>query len=347
MLLKQVSFHNFRNFKQRAFSFNPFLTIIIGENARGKTNLLEAVYCLSNGEGFRETKEEELINFQSKEAMIEGGFVSGDEKTKFQVLFKKKEDKIVKDYLINKTQKKLFQYQEETLKTILFTPSQIEIIAGAPDRRREYFDRVISVIDIIYKKRLINYEHALTRRNKILSKVADEAKLKEELEFWNRYLEEQASYLVQKRESYTNFLNQNQELDDKQFFIRYLKNELTKKRLEDIFDKEKKYQKTLIGPQKDDFGIFLKNELEKNLHHFGSRSEQRLAIFWLKMNEIKYFEEEMKRKPILLLDDIFSELDDHNKKIVLNLIKKYQTIITTTDIEIFKLIESPKSIITL
>ena len=103
----------------------------------------------------------------------------------------------------------------------------------------------------------------------------------------------------------------------------------------------------MIGPQKDDFQISQKNESLKNLHHYGSRSEQRLAVIWLKFNEIKYFEEMFESKPLLLLDDIFSELDVKNKKLVIDLVKKYQTIITTTEVELLELADVPKSIITL
>ena len=103
----------------------------------------------------------------------------------------------------------------------------------------------------------------------------------------------------------------------------------------------------MIGPQKDDFQINQKNESAKNLHHFGSRSEQRLAIFWLKFNEIKYLEEKFKNRPLLLLDDVFSELDVKNKKLIIDLVKKYQTVVTTTEIELLELADVPKSIIKL
>ena len=98
----------------------------------------------------------------------------------------------------------------------------------------------------------------------------------------------------------------------------------------------------MIGPQKDDFQIYIK---DKNVHHYGSRSEQRLAVFWLKINEITYHESIYKKKPILLLDDVFSEFDKQNKKMVLELIEKYQTVLTTTEEEVIDLIDVPKKII--
>ena len=128
------------------------------------------------------------------------------------------------------------------------------------------------------------------------------------------------------------FLNNNQKLDSKIFKIDYLKNEFNKNRLEDVREKEKIIRKTIIGPQKDDFIISISDDiLTKDVHHFGSRSEQRLAIFWLKMNELKFFEENFQKKSLLLLDDIFSELDVDNKKLIFSLITKYQTVATTTE----------------
>ena len=168
-----------------------------------------------------------------------------------------------------------------------------------------------------------------------------------ELAYWNDYLEKQAGYLTKKRQEYVDFLNEHNNIDNKAFSVKYLKNEFNERRLEENFELEKRYRRTVIGPQKDDFEIYQKNNSLKNLHHFGSRSEQRLAIFWLKFNEIRLYEVSFKNKPLLLLDDIFSELDIKNKKLIIDLVKKYQTIVTTTEIELLELADMPKSIIRL
>ncbi len=344
MLLKQIQLKHFRNFADKLFSIHPFLTVIIGENARGKTNLLEALYFLVNGQGFREAKEEELIQLEKNSTIVEALFGSEDAEFEFKVHLEKKLLSNKKDFYINKTKKRFIQYVNDQTKVVLFSPEQLEIITGSPARRREYFNKLISLFDLEYRKRLSNFENALRRRNKILETYRSEIQLKEDLEFWDNYLEEQTNYIFQKREDYVNYLNKNPKLDNKIFYLNYLKDLLTKKRLLEVFPEEKRWRRTLIGPQKDDFQILLN---EKNVQHFGSRSEKRLAIFWLKLNEIHYFEELYKKKPILLLDDIFSELDNHNRKIILDLIKKYQTIVTTTEIEVLDLIDVPKSIITL
>lgn len=348
MLLKKLALKNFRNFEEINFDFNPLLTIVIGQNSRGKTNILEAVYFIVLGVGFREKKEEELVMFGKDDCLVEGIFEIDGEKMVYQIILQKEIDKVNKKYFINKVKKKSIDYLNEQTKGVLFSPEQINIITGAPDLRREYFNKLIFYYDYDFRKKLINYENALRRRNKIYEHYQDEQDLKNELEFWNNYLIEQAAKITQTRQAYVDFLNRQPKIDSKEFSIIYLKNVFSKDRLDQVFAQEKKWRQTLIGPQKDDFVIYLKErKQDKNIHLFGSRSEQRLAIFWLKVNEIKYYEEYYHKKPIILLDDIFSEFDMKNKALIFDFIKDYQAIITTTEAELLDLIDMPKSIITL
>jgi len=348
MILKKILFKNWRTFTKESFNFNPFLTVIIGENAKGKTNLLEGIYFLITGSGFREKKEEELILFNKEKASVEGEFVTGEEKFLFQIFLEKKGNGIEKKYFINKAAKPYRLYHQQQTKVILFSPYQLEIISGSPQNRRLYFDKLISSFDLQYKKYLSNYENALKRRNKILQEIKEPEKMKEEIMFWDNYLQEQGKYITEKREQYVNFLNQHPQLDDKFFFITYAKNEFNLKNLEKVHQEELRLRQTLIGPQRDDFQIYLdKSGFKKNVHLFASRSEERLSLLWLKMNEINFFEKKFGIKPIVLFDDIFSEFDFFHKRLVLDLIKKYQTIITTTEIEVLDLIKIPKSIIKL
>ncbi len=342
MILNKIILHNFRNFDNQEFIFSPALTIIFGENAKGKTNLLEAAYCLTHGTGFRESKEEELVTIDQNKAKIEGFFINNKTKLNLQIIFSKTKIGLEKKYLINKTNKNFNHFQQEGIKSILFSPQQLEIISGPPDQRRQYLDKQISFYDQNYKKKLNNYHNALRKRNKVLETHHLEKELVEELFFWDDYLEEQGEYISQKRTEYIQFLNDNRRLDSKSFLIKYEPNLINKKRLKEVFETEKRYRKTIIGPQKDDFQIYLD---KKNIHHFGSRSEHRLGIFWLKINEIKYYESIFKKRPILLLDDVFSELDFKNKRLVLDLITKYQTILTTAEPEIVGLSGISKTLI--
>jgi len=334
-MIKKLFLRNFRNFEKNNFDFSSHLTIIVGKNSQGKTNLLEGIYFLVNGVGFREIFEEELLLFGKKEARVEAIIVENNEPFSYQIKASSLNNRIEKRFFINKTEKKKTQYLNTITKTVLFSPEQINIIIGSPSLRRDYFNKTISIFDLEYKNKLNNYEAALRKRNKVLESRLSLEKLKEELVFWDDYLIKQGEYLTKKRQSYVGFLNQNKEFDSKSFSIEYLKNQITKEKLEENFDQEVRLRKTIIGPQKDDFQISISG---KNVHHFGSRSEQRLSIFWLKLNEIRYFENQYQKKPVILLDDIFSELDHNNQKIIIKLVKEYQTIVTTTGLELINLI---------
>lgn len=347
MLLCEIILKNFRSFTNATYKFNPFLTIIIGENAKGKTNILESIYLTIQGVGFRESKEDELIRFGEDKGDAKALFLSGKDLFIFHITIGRTPTGVNKVFTINKTKRRHFQYHKETTKAVLFSPEQIDIIIGSPHIRRKYFDILLSSFDIEYKKRLTNYENALRKRNKILEIHRDESELREELRFWNTYLEENGNYITKKRQGYIDFLNTHSAIDSKEFVIAYLKNEFNKNRLLEHFEIEKRYRRTVIGPQKDDFQISQKGKVNKNLHHFGSRSEQRLSVFWLKFNELKYLVETFKIRPIILLDDIFSELDVKNKKLIVDVIAKYQTVATTTEFELLELIDIPKSIIKL
>ncbi len=348
MKVDTVALDHFRNFKKSTFKFNPALSVILGPNALGKTNLLEAIYFISWGVGFRESKEQELIQIGQDNGSVSSHFVNQDETLELRIFLKREGESIIKKYTVNRAQRKSHQYKEESVPSILFSPEQIRIVNGPPDARRDYFNRLLSLHDPEYKKRLVNYEHALRKRNKILETHHSKDALVEELSFWNTYLIEQATYLVGKRQEYVDFLNSHPHVGKKEFIIDYEKSEMTSEKLDDILEKEMRYRRTLIGPQKDDFILHQTNKKgKKNLHHFGSRSEQRMAVFWLKLNEIKHEEEKRNIKPILLLDDIFSELDHANRELVLMLVKDYQTVMTTTEKEVIELVEGKKTVIEL
>ncbi len=348
MLLSKIHLTNFRNFSKANFTFSPFLTLIIGENAKGKTSLLEAIYTTVFGRGYRESREMELINWDQDTALVESIFTNRDDKTTFQIrLVKEENERVKKQFYVNKTLKASFQYKNYQTKVVLFAPEHISILDGSPSTRRNYFDSVICEFDAEYRKRLRNYENAIRQRNKVLEFFRSDAQLAEELTFWNNYLLEHASYITKIRQKYINYLNDNTHVEGKEFAIEYLKDEFTQERLHEVYPLEKRIRKTAIGPQKDEFIISLKNDRKKNVHLYGSRSEQRLAVFWLKLIEIKYFESILKIRPILLLDDIFSELDEHNKELVMKMIKEYQTIVTTTEEHLKDLAHIPEVIIKL
>lgn len=336
MYLSQISLTNFRNFVRSDFKLDDRLTFVLGKNSQGKTNLLEGINVLLKGGGFRDSKEEELIKLENSETSVEGRLTIGNSVGLFKVDLIKKKGGLEKNYFLNKTKKNRNVYLKEVMSAVLFSPEQIEIIIGPPVNRRDYFDRFLSATDIIYREKLNNYNQALRKRNKILETIKDINRLLDQLDFWNKYLEENGRYITKKRDEYTSFLNSNKKVDSKVFSVDYKKNIFDSQKTKDLAASEMRLRKTLIGPQRDNFQFYL-GELDVNL--YGSRSEERLALFWLKLNELRYWEKLTKKKPILLLDDIFSELDADNQRLVLSLIGDYQTVATSTDKSLIKLIK--------
>lgn len=347
MVLDRIALQHFRLFSQEVFDLHPRVTLIVGKNTRGKTSLLEGVHTILHGEGFRESKEQELICWNQERAALGASFIEdGGGKSEYQVMFKRSGDKTEKHFFVDKTRKTHYAYLRFQTRAVLFTPEHIDIISGAPAQRRGYFDRLLSAADLEYKKRLANYENALRKRNKILEH-SSHGELWEELRFWNDYLVENGRYLTAKRAAYCDYLNTHPRIESRLFQIEHKKNEMTIERLRERFDLEKRMKKTSIGPQKDDYEITITDGISKNVHLYGSRSEQRLAMFWLKLNEIRFLKEQTGKKPLLLLDDVFSELDPVNKALVLRLVGEYQTILTTTERELIDLAGSEVKVIEL
>jgi DNA replication and repair protein RecF len=342
MILKSISFYHFRNLDKKQYKINPFLTVILGDNAKGKTNLLEGIYFILKGEGFRESKEEQLIIFNEKNGYVDAKLEDKINKdiSNLRIDLTVNDFGLNKTYFLEKTKKGRHSYLKNLTSVVLFSPEQIEIIDRTMSIRREYFDKFLSGIDSEYKKRLVNYNQALRKRNKILEFDFKNVNIKQKLDFWNKYLIENGSYLIKKRNEYIQYLNSNKNIDSKEFSIKYKESHLSLDRFNEYHNKELLIRKTLIGPHRDEYNIFLVNKsiVKKDIHVYGSRSEQRLGLFWLKINELKYLEDFFRKKPILLLDDIFSELDHNNQKLIFNLISNYQTVITSTEKKLIKLI---------
>ena len=342
MFLTNISFHNFRNFIDKQFKINPNLTAIFGDNAQGKTNLLEGIYFILKGEGFRESKEEQLIIFNEKNGYVDAKIEDKKNKdiSNLRIDLTINDLSLTKTYFLEKTKKGRYSYLKNLIPVVLFSPEQIEIIDRTMSIRREYFDKFLSGINSEYKKRLTNYNQALRKRNKILESGFNSQNLDAELDYWNKLLIDNGSYLIFKRKEYTAYLNSNKTIDSKEFSIEYKESPLSLDRFNESLPKELLIKRTLIGPHRDEYNIFMidKSSVKKNIHMYGSRSEQRLSLFWLKINELKYLEDFFKKKPILLLDDIFSELDHNNQKLIFNLIGNYQTVVTSTEKKLTKLI---------
>ena len=330
MFLQQLNLQNFRSFKEKQIIFSPRVNLIIGSNAVGKTNLLEALYLLSSGKSFRASKEEEMIFNKEEWSRIKVKLTNKEELnillTKGKIQGKRTAKKI---YKINQISKQWRNFVGH-LHCVLFRPEDIDIILGSPSRRRNYLDLVLNQVDWQYRACHLAYKKALRQRNKLLSRIREGQASRSQLIFWNQMLIKNGELITQKRESLIRFLNDFL----KDIFLVYDKSAISSARLEKYLQAEIALGMTLVGPQRDELLIFKKEnnlQTKRNVALFGSRGEQRMAVMALKMAELAFIKKQTKSQTLLLLDDIFSELDINNRKGVIKAIFEQQVIITATE----------------
>lgn len=327
MDLLKISLKNFRNHSDCTFTLSH-TTVIVGKNTAGKTNIIEAVYFLSHGKSFRSGKDIDAIEEGKEFARIEGVGVEDNAKTNFSIQLIKK-DHFAKRFFVNDIAKRQHDFTSH-LNTTLFEPSDLEALTSSPSKRRAYIDSILSQTDKKYRLTLSTYEKALRHRNKMLHLIKEGKKFAtpEEFDYWNNVLITNGHYITSQREQYLQYLNSSKKTTFP-FSVSYDKSIMSQERLDSYFEIEQKVGVTLVGPQRDDFLFFFENT-EKPIAEFGSRGEQRLTILQMKLLEIDYIHTMSQTLPILLLDDIFSELDSKNIEKIIPLIFQCQTIITTT-----------------
>lgn len=320
-MIQKIRLQNFRNLPDQIFEFSPKITAIVGPNAAGKTNLLESIYLISTGKSFKANVETELINIQKDFARIKGLI---DDNQKLEIIISKEKHKKL---LVNGVSKRLIDFAGN-LKVVLFAPQDLDLVTQTPSLRRKFLDNVLSLSDREYHRAILSYEKGLRARNKLLFRIREENLQATQLLFWNQLLIKNGDYISKKREEFINFANDTKSLENQNFSINYDKSAISIERLEKYAKEEVRAGTTLVGPHRDDFNF---NEKDRNLAHFGSRGEQRMAVLWLKLAELSYLENKTGNKPTLLLDDILSELDEKHRNLVFEISKNQQTIITTAD----------------
>lgn len=321
-MITKLALQNFRNFSENNFSFSSNINVIIGPNAIGKTNILESIYLISSAKSFKNAKVTELINEEKEVGRVKGLV----DDLKLEVVLPKN---AYKKFLINGVAKRSVDFSGN-LKVVLFAPQDLDLITLSPSLRRNFLDHVLSLVDIEYRRSLLSYEKGVRSRNKLLFRIREEHLPTSQLLFWNQLLIKNGTYITQKREELINFINLSSNLNVNDYKLIYNRSIISEKRLNDYQAAEIASANTLVGPHRDDFIFQYKNH---NLESYGSRGEQRMAILWLKLSELNFIESITKTKPTLLLDDIFSELDEAHRELVYEISKNQQTIITTADPE--------------
>ena len=314
-MVKSINLVNFRNFRKKTIDFSQKVTVIIGPNASGKTNMLESLFLLSTGKSFKAQVEEEMIGYNNDLARVEGHELEA-------ILTRGREDWPKKRLLVGGVPKRLIDFAGN-FKVVLFGPWDMDLVTGSPSLRRRFLDSTLSQIDREYRRAILSYEKGLRQRNRLLFRIREEGLSRGQLLFWNQLLIKNGNYISSARQNLINFINSLEKCN-----LKYDYSAISEVRLEQYAKEEIASATTLVGPHRDDF-IFLQEK--RNMSKYGSRGQQRMEILWLKLAELAFVEERTNEKPTLLLDDIFSELDHEHRKVVFSVIGNQQTIITTAD----------------
>ena len=336
MILTNLQLKNFRNYDNLDLSFNKKINIFIGNNAQGKTNILESIYVLSLTKSHRTNKDLYLIKKDSLFTKIIGTINDNDKNTKYEVLINENGKRVS---INDKPLKKVSEYLSK-INAIMFCPDDLEIIKGSPQERRSFFNVSISGFNNDYVRYLNEYNKILKTRNEYLKNY--EIINKDYLDVLTNKLIDLNIYIYNERKKYVETINKylsniykditgktNIVLKYDSFMENDNRNDLEDK-FNMVYNNELFQKVTLLGIHKDDFSIFID---DVKINNYGSQGQHRIAVLCLKLSEIKIYEEEYNKKPILLLDDIFSELDTTKKSNIIKFIKNdLQVFITSTDL---------------
>jgi len=355
MYLKNLSLENFRNFASLKLEFKPQkgINILIGPNAQGKTNILESIYLLSFPRSFRTKKASELIRFDQNYYTIDGNFKrDNDQELELKIGYQL--NPLRRSYQKNQVQTTLKDYLTN-FQSVIFTPEDIEIITGAPALRRRLVDSLLSQVNREYFQNIVTLTKVLRQRNALLKQISQQQASRNELLYWDQQLIQLTVAITKTRQAYFKFLASqiqqvysdisSKEIDKARIDYRYpakhrfatgdyasLEDAL-KAQLQDDYSQEVNSGHTASGPHRDDFEFILNDQPASR---FCSRGEKRSLMLSLKIIELQFLEAQTKQRPVLLLDDVFSELDAERRYKLLALTKNYQTFISTVEEKYFE-----------
>ena len=334
MQIKDIELKNFRNYKNLKLEFDKNLNIFLGNNAQGKTNLLESIFVLGMGKSFRTNSDKEMIFFNEEFAKVKANVVEENNEDEIEIIFQN-DGKIIKLDGI-KLQRTIDLL--ETVYIVVFSPEDLKIVKEGPDNRRRFLDRELCQIKPIYYSDLGNYKKILKERNSLLRSENSDKNL---YSVFNESLAEYGIRIVNERKD---FIKRLQDISEK------IENDITSgseklvlsyetkinskeeflKLLEDNFEKDLSKGYTSFGPHKDDIKISV-NDID--IRTFGSQGQQRTAALSMKLAEIELIKQETGRDAILLLDDVLSELDQNRQRYLIEAMKYTQVFITSTEID--------------
>ncbi len=337
MIIESIDLKDFRNYRELSFFPDKGVNIFYGDNAQGKTNLLEAVYVGCTSRSHRAQKDRELINFDSDEAHIKLNLLKNDVSYRIDMHIKKNRSKgIALNGFPIRRASELFG----VACVVFFSPEDLSIIKNGPGERRRFMDSELCQLDKLYTHDLISYNRIINQKNNLLRSFEMEESFREMLDIYDQQLANFGSSIIKKRRAFVAELNEL--IKDRHKDITSGKEELSityEENIapEDFYDELKKNEEReirqrvcLYGPHRDD----IKFELcGFDLRHYGSQGQQRTAALSLKLSEIELVEKLSGERPVLLLDDVLSELDRSRQEMLLNSIASVQTMITCTGLD--------------
>lgn len=341
MIINSVNLENFRNYESLFIEFDNNTNILYGNNAQGKTNILESLYMCSTTKSHRGSKDKEVIRFGKDEAHIKVIVNKRDVPHRIDIHLRNNKSKgIAIDGIPIKKASELFGI----VNVIFFSPEDLSIIKNGPSERRKFMDIELCQIDKMYVNNLLNYNKIVNQRNKLLKDLSFnfDKSLYETLDIWDIQLAQYGSLVIKRREEFIRQINEIIENihfklsgEKENLVIKYEKNTSEKDLLNQITlnrEKDIKLKTTNTGPHRDDLGFFING---MDVRKFGSQGQQRTSALSLKLSEIELVKRVINDMPVLLLDDVMSELDSNRQNQLLESIKGVQTIVTCTGLDEF------------
>lgn len=346
MKLERITLTNFRSYAKKIMVLGN-TTLLVAPNGSGKTNLLEAIYLLATGMSERAGEITEMIKWEQEIGSVSGIVEDGEERTELSVVLTrgiymgKKTPK--RRYLVDGVARLKNTFVGRLVAT-LFRPEDMRLIEGSPSRRRGFLDEILSVANPEYGRAIGVYEASLRRRNRLLDSIRDGVARREQLAYWDQSIIKNGEIVSRQRREFLEYLSQIKTRFG-EYNLVYEDSPISPARLAQYAEAEVAVGYTLVGPHKDDFVIMSKQltanrvQQERDLMKYGSRGEQRLGVLFLKLGGMKYLEEKLGVKSILLLDDIFSELDQVHREEVVAMMSGRQTIVTSAEADVEGIIE--------
>lgn len=339
MIVKSLELKNFRNYERLSIDFDPSTNIIYGDNAQGKTNILEAICVSGTSRSHRGSRDKDMIRFGEQEAHIRTIVEKNSSEYRIDIHLKNNHSKGI---AINKVPIKKSSDLFGILNIIFFSPEDLAIIKNGPDKRRRFIDMELCQIDRVYLYNLTEYSKTLNQRNKLLKDIVFNKKLLDTLPVWDDKLAEYGSKIIKRREEFVETIaplvselhrqisNDREEVE--LFYEKNVSADGMREALDFAYDNDMRLGSTTKGPHRDDLRFDLGGV---DLRKFGSQGQQRTAALSLKLSEVTMMEKETGEKPVLLLDDVLSELDSNRQKDLLKSLSDTQTLITCTGLDDF------------